>query len=260
MGNEDTMTRHWTQKAALLIAAGTLAAPLAVGAGIAQAADAFDVTAQSANNGTQPAGSGNTAPQSDSADTSMWIKADGSQLSATVPTELDFTANGDGSLNVPTGAYIENNSIMPVHVSNVKTVATNGASIVTVADARTSYPVCDRIGLQITPAAQGAAQAGTPIELSSTCSDAGKDMGAAALGADGAEAAAAIGDTWSMSAADAQTHGTGSDSIILSFAGHISGFDKTNPNARTQFGSTTWTIAPGSASQAEHAAEVPSHG
>ena len=231
----------WTNRAAALIAAGAVAASLAV-APLSAYADS-GVTANAGNNGTQPTVAA-SASSASGANTALYIQADGSQLSATVPTELDFTANADGSLNVPTGAYIENNSIMPIHVSNVSTAAANSADIVTVDAAESAYPACDKIGLQVTssnPTGDATSGSSATVELSST------------LGSGNAMTTSAVGGTWNMAAtddvtngvADAVGDGTGSDVINLSFAGHISGFSNINPLARTQFGTTTWTVSAG---------------
>ena len=99
----------------LAVSAG-LALALAVG-GAPNAAHAAQTTVETGKTGT----------------TKVTVQADTSNLRFEVPTVIPFTAAPGGKLTGPTAgaAYIKNNSVYAIHVTNMKVEAANGWTIVT---------------------------------------------------------------------------------------------------------------------------------
>jgi hypothetical protein len=162
--------------------------------------------------GTIPAFADTTAGS-----TTLHIQADGAQLSVTVPSELDFAAKSDGTLICPSNTQIRNNSVMAVHVSKIGVIAAAPANLAHMAALETTP---DTISVQIAPGA------GTPLEVVDYVT----------------EAAPATGSQWNLARA-----GTQGDEIVLGLAGKINAFGSLDPATKTQFGTITWTVAPGTA-------------
>lgn len=149
--------------------------------------------------------------------TKLYVQADSTQLSVTVPSVLHFSAKSDGEFICPTDAKIINNSVMAVHVSSIGVSAQNAATLTPLASVGTGL---DAIGVQMTPAG------GTAVEL-----------------ADYTAAKAPTTPTdWSLARTDAANT---NDEKALAFVGRIGAFGSINPVADTQFGNIVWTVAAG---------------
>lgn len=62
------------------------------------------------------------------AETQVGLKVDESQLSFTAPTVINFAMNADGTFQVPTEAFIKNNSVMPIKVVSYAVTSKSGAT------------------------------------------------------------------------------------------------------------------------------------
>lgn len=150
--------------------------------------------------------------ESQTASTSVYLQVDDSQLSVTAPTEIHFTAKADGTLIVPTDAYIENDSIFDVAVK--------------------SFAVAD------TAAAKGVA---------ASSFDAAQDKNVykvKANGVDFAVSAASLDASWNMKQTDGAQN-SGADKIALAFTdGAIKNIDtaKADFSSEQQIGTVTWTF------------------
>lgn len=161
--------------------------------------------------GTVPA----LAAETNAGNTTLYVGADGTQLSVAVPTELDFSAKSDGTLTCATVATIANNSVMAVHVSKIGVAAAKPANL---ARMTALGDVPDTISIQVAPGS------GTALEIA--------DYTTAAAPANGSQ--------WNLARKD-----TAGSTITLKLAGKINAFGTLNPATKTQFGTVTWTVAPG---------------
>lgn len=156
------------------------------------------------------------------AESDLYIAGGDTQLSVTVPTEMRYVANADGSLACPTNAQISNGSVMGIHVSKISVAAEGGATLSRVS----AVDAADEIGVAITPTIEGGA-AGTAIELADYTT----------------AAAPAVAANWNL----ART-GQNGDAITFAQTGKIGAFGVLDPAQSLQFAQITWTFAPGSAS------------
>ena len=136
------------KRVAALIAAGALAAscigaPMAFAAEITPSAGgqtgtgATEVTIQLKNAATEAGGAGTEGnPDADH-------DGYGDNIAFSVPTSINFVADGAGKLSGPTNAAIENHSKFSIHASSLKVDAASGWNIVSDASAATQANAID---------------------------------------------------------------------------------------------------------------------
>lgn len=150
------------------------------------------------------------------------VTADDSNLTITVPTEIDFAVNSDGTLTAPspTTTTITNGSAFKVHVASATYSSETGFS----QKAASAYGAStDRNSIMTTLTASGGASASGVL-----------DLGTPAITA----------SQWNMNGVDATT---GTNVIQIQGAGAVKNMDK-DISAKTTIGTVSWTFAAGAAS------------
>lgn len=146
-----------------------------------------------------------------------WVKQN---AKVQVPVAINFVAKGDGTILGPSsGVYITNFSAFNVNVSRIKTVDSNGATLVPEA----SCDAADEIYLSFKPGTDG-----TPIDLSAY-----KGQNGVATRSGEWDIAASAGDS-------------GTSLELTGFTGKIGGFNGIDPTSKTTVGEIEWTIKAGS--------------
>ena len=145
------------------------------------------------------------------ADSSIYTSAVtiGAHLSVVVPSELDFVSDAiAGELDTPTGAYIENQSLVNVAVAGIGAQRQNGMVLVSAGSGNTP---ADSVALKVAPG-EDTSRSVALLEGSTTPDE----------------------DAWTIACSGGR--------LPLSFEGHCGPFSQVNPMSKTRFATVTWTI------------------